>query len=148
MGLAMYVGWYWAEPCGTPRYVGWGKQASDSHPADRLWDERLNYQSDLTEWLQRLSVPPDRFALLSAPVPKSQAQFYAAAKRDLFRKQGFKLLSNVPWDSHAGGGAPRPVLAPDNQVIPSVRQAAALAGVNCSTIVRWCQASKHGWRYL
>lgn len=150
MSKSKHVVWGWEDQDGNPRYFGWGPfKRVGIHPASTLWLRRDEFDSPLTQWLRTLDVEP--FRMLSVPVipmTKSAARAYCVQKKEKCKAEGFDILDVRPIGTYIGGGQRRRVMGPDLTIFLSVRAAARSAGVNPSTITRWCQTEGTEWDYL
>lgn len=138
-----------------PFYVGWSKWVPGGtgflsvHPAERMFLERFVFNSKLHAWLRTLETEPTRhpdFERLGL-FHKAVARSMCVAKREDFERQGFELISSRDVGTFNGGGGARKVIGPNKFVFKSVRHAAEHAGVDNSTMTRWCQSRDKGWRY-
>lgn len=144
----IYVVWEWLDDDGLPCYVGVGKQTG-KHPADILFSKRHESDSTLTRWLRTLKKRPKRSPDVPAfAMHKADAKGVAFARKKELQEMGFVLLTTRPFDTIAGGGVARGVLAPDGEIYESVREAAKAHGVNQCTITRRCTKQTGGWSYI
>lgn len=148
--IKKFVVWTWFEDSNHefPMYVGWGVH-DVNHPAKRLWAKRHGAGSPLNDWLRTYKYEPirvDHGGIVGYYC--DEAQSVAAVKRQSYRAAGHELKSTRPYGTKTGGGAARPIMAPDLTIFQSVRAAATDVGVSPCTITRWCQSDDSGWDYL
>lgn len=145
MKPATFQAWTWFDAEGRPVYVGWGGFRK-YHPAIEAFRNQRN--SPLGVWLSLHDKEPPRQDYSPMLMHRLDAMSIAAMLRERYRKGGVVLLSNREFDSWAGGGTPRPVQSPEGDVYMSVREAAAMLGIDPSTVTRNCANPKTGWKYL
>jgi hypothetical protein len=150
-----YIVWAWLKD-GEPVYVGWGKYMPEgldefaAHPAARLFELRLVCDSPLNAWLRTLESEPTRDPNVERLgfFHKADARNVCLAKREDLIRKGFEQLASRDADTYKGGGGPRKVYNAETKfAYVSVAAAARAAGVNTSTMTRWCQTQNKVWRY-
>lgn len=144
-----YFVWEWLDQQGQPRYVGCAPSRNGEHPADILWDNRANLNSELGRWLQMLPKQPLRnVELPSIGMYYKQAAAISTAERARLRTINVDLLSARPFGTKAGGGRAKAVIDELGDVHESVRAAAADRGIDAATVTRYCSNPKSEWRYV
>ena len=148
MSQRSHVVWTWLDEKRKPFYVGWGVHGH-YHPAQALWMSRNQYDSPLTERLRTFRTEPKRTKNSNHPaMSRNEARGLAVSMREDLTLKGYELLDDRPYVTRCGGGAARQILGPDLSIYTSVREAAAAAGVNPSSVTRWCQKVDSGWDYV
>lgn len=148
MSASKYVVWIWQDQTGTIKYIGWGS-AEYRHPADDVWTDRNKWASELNDWLRLLKTKPRRKKDYNNVVMgRDEARRLATELTQREAAKGNTLLSARPYNTYTGGGHGRCVMGPDMELYRSVRQAAKMAGVNASTITRWCADEQTEWEYF
>lgn len=146
--LPQFVVWEWTDSDGNPMYIGVGKIVNGEHPAIRLWKGRDNLNSQLGEWLMSLKKEPHRaWKVNDLAMVKADAKRLAHSRRLEHIKKKRPLLSNRPFGTVRGGGAPLVVIDDLGHTHKSVREAALAHGVSGATVTRYCQNPLSGWCY-
>ena len=142
--------WEWTNSQGEPKYVGIGRlDKDDRHPADVLWDQRIEFESHLTNWLRGLKKQPRRSKTLpSLALHRQDAKGLFFSRRKQLKEEGITLLLRRPFGTSIGGGHHRAVVSPNGDVFVSVREAARDTGLSASQITRRCKSKNSDWRYL